>query len=377
MTQLLEIIIGEIRKRGAVSFEEFMRLALYCPVYGYYEKEEDTIGRNGDFYTSVSVGNLFGELLALQFAQWLVQCQSGTHPVQIVEAGAHRGHLARDILTWFQQNCSELSRSLQYIIVEPSPIRQKWQAGTVGEFGQQVRWISRITDHAPRITGVIFANELLDAMPVRRFGWDAQKERWFEWGITLKNDELAWARLELQATAGSAGLMQDAFAAFSDQPSSRLLQAFKDLALFPDGYTFEVGSEAETWWLEASTALGHGKLMAIDYGMTIEELISPARKDGTLRGYYRHQSTTDILSNPGEQDLTAHVNFSAVIAAGEARGLKTETFETQGQFLTRIAAHAWNGQSFQMNSSRARQFQTLTHPEHLGNSFRVLVQSRE
>jgi SAM-dependent MidA family methyltransferase len=112
--------------------------------------------------------------------------------------------------------------------------------------------------------------------------------------------------------------------------------------------------------------------------MTTEELVTPERKDGTLRAYYRHHPTSDLLANPGEQDLTAHVNFSALIAAGEANGLKTETFETQAQFLTKIAARAWKDDPLKQRSdSRARQFQTLTHPAHLGRSFRVLVQSRE
>jgi SAM-dependent MidA family methyltransferase len=135
--------------------------------------------------------------------------------------------------------------------------------------------------------------------------------------------------------------------------------------------------EAEAWWRDAALALEFGKLITIDYGMTSDELISPERKDGTLRGYFRHHVTSDLLANPGEQDLTAHIDFSALIAIGEANGLITERFETQEQFLTKIAMHAWQGEdSGHWNASRARRFQTLTHPDHLGRSFRVLVQSR-
>src|SRR5215468_7481866 len=141
-----------------------MRLALYCPVYGFYEKERDTIGRNGDFYTSVSVGKFFGELLAFQFAEWLLECQSGTRPVQIVEAGAHRGQLARDILSWFRHHRPEIFQRLEYIILEPSAPRQKRQAATLCDFTGKVNWLPRITHHATRFQGIIFANELLDAM---------------------------------------------------------------------------------------------------------------------------------------------------------------------------------------------------------------------
>jgi SAM-dependent MidA family methyltransferase len=360
-----------------------MRLALYCPVYGYYEKEEDTIGRNGDFYTSVSVGNLFGELLAFQFAQWLAECQSETRPVQIVEAGAHRGALARDILVWFRDHRPELFQSLQYWIIEPSSTRQKWQATTLADLGSRVSWLSRVTDHASRLNGVIFANELLDAMPVRRFGWDAKEKKWFEWGVTLKNGELAWTTLDRsrrREEADEAGVFEPPppHVGGYELPSFPPFEINEQLlSLIPDEFTFEICPEAEAWWQNAAHALGRGRLMTIDYGMTTSELVLPERKDGTLRGYYRHHATSDLLANPGEQDLTAHVNFSALIATGEANGLKTEKFETQAQFLTRSALRASEKQGFeQWIGKRSRQFQTLTHPEHLGRNFRVLVQSR-
>jgi SAM-dependent MidA family methyltransferase len=384
LTQLFEIISNEIRKRGAISFEAFMRLALYCPVYGFYEKERDTIGRNGDFYTSVSVGKFFGELLAFQFAEWLLECQSGTRPVQIVEAGAHRGHLARDILTWFRDHRPKLFQSLQYVVVEPSAVRQKWQAATLSEFAGKVDWRPRITDHATRFLGIIFANELLDAMPVRRFGWNATQKAWFEWGVTLKDGELAWTHLDCSRRREEADAAKDC-----DSPPPHVGGYLKSaasppfetneklLGILPDGFTFEACLEGQLWWQNAARALERGKLVTIDYGMTSDELISPERKDGTLRGYYRHHPTSDLLANPGDQDITAHVNFSALIAAGEAIGLKTETFETQARFLTKILLQAQNSESRdQWNAAQSRQFQTLTHPEHLGHSFRVLVQSR-
>lgn len=350
-----------------------MRLALYCPVYGFYEKEEDRIGRNGDFYTSVSVGNLFGELLAFQFAEWLLECQSGTRPVQIVEAGAHRGDLAKDILIWFRDHCPEIFQRLQYVIIEPSSIRQKWQSATLAAYGNKVIWLSRITHNASRITGVIFANELLDAMPVRRFGWDALKRTWFEWAVTLNNDNLAWARLDCSRRREEA----DGTPA-RQNPMCSPFEINEDLlAVLPHSFAFDTSPEAQIWWQNASRALEHGRLMTIDYGATSQELISPERINGTLRAYYRHHATTDLLANPGDQDLTAHVNFSALIVAGEANGLKTERFETQAQFLTNIVSRAQkNGPTQQWTPARARQFQTLTHPEHLGHSFRVLVQSR-
>jgi SAM-dependent MidA family methyltransferase len=150
------------------------------------------------------------------------------------------------------------------------------------------------------------------------------------------------------------------------------------LEVLPEGFTIEVSPAAQQWWRQAAMALESGKLVAIDYGQTADELLLPERKEGTLRAYYRHRASSDVLARPGEQDITAHVNFTAIRTAGESAGLKTERYETQAQFLTDIAAQAWReeGSSGEWTRERRRQFQTLTHPEHLGRSFRVLVQSR-
>ena len=118
--------------------------------------------------------------------------------------------------------------------------------------------------------------------------------------------------------------------------------------------------------------------MTIDYGFTADEMFSPSRTSGTLRAYFHHHVTDNLLANVGEQDLTAHVNFSAIQAIGESAGLTTESFSTQSQFLTQIAGRIWkNPETFdEWDASCTRQFQTLTHPEHLGRAFRMLVQSR-
>jgi SAM-dependent MidA family methyltransferase len=169
------------------------------------------------------------------------------------------------------------------------------------------------------------------------------------------------------------------------------------LAVLPDGYTIEISPAAESWWREVARVLGQGKLLTIDYGFAADELFSPGRMHGTLRAYFRHHASSDLLANVGEQDLTAHVNFSEIQKVGEACGLATEIFSTQSQFLTRILGKASKHKTFAelvsskrtvspksdgggsedgWTSAQARQFQTLTHPEHLGRAFRVLVQSR-
>jgi len=351
---------------GVLSFARFMELALYCPVYGFYEKETDNIGRDGDFYTNVSTGSLFGELLAFQFAEWLQEFKIQNSKFKIAEAGAHDGKLAKDILTWLQLHRPRLFEQIEYDIIEPSIHRQNWQRETLKEFSN-VRWFTEFKDlslaaRPSPLHGVIFSNELLDAMPVHRFGWDAKGKKWFEWGVALEGETFVWAKMQNSE---------------SDSPSSIFHLPPSLQAALPDGYIIEFSPDAENWWRDAAQALTHGKLLTLDYGFTQTELFSPARTNGTLRGYRAHHYVENILANPGEQDITAHVNFAAIQASGEQAGLKTEELISQSQFLTRVVERMTrNGKTFDWTPARARQLQTLTHPEHLGRAFRVLVQSR-
>ncbi|MHB8523287.1 MAG: class I SAM-dependent methyltransferase [Limisphaerales bacterium] len=364
MNDLSEIIRHQIASTGVLPFVSFMERALYHPTLGYYETGRQTIGRRGDYYTSVSVGTLFGELLAFQFAEWLAALPAGL--VQLVEAGAHDGRLAADVLNGLQSRRPEIMARLEYWILEPSARRRLWQEQTLAKFSGKIRWFADWNQFpSPGVCGIIFANELLDALPVRRFGWDAQAKMWFEWGVTVAGDRFVWARMPADG-------LPPVPSSILDLPSSSLL------ALLPDGFTVEVCPAAEAWWRQAAQALGSGKLLTIDYGLTGEQFFSPERSRGTLRAYRQHRASDDVLADPGQQDLTAHVNFSALQVAGESAGLKTEARRSQAQFLTPIAARTWAaGSGFgDWTSQRKRQFQTLTHPEHLGERFQVLIQSR-
>jgi SAM-dependent MidA family methyltransferase len=369
VSQLSQIIRAETALSGVLPFARFMELALYCPIHGYYEKQKDNVGRGGDFITSVSTGGLFGQLLAFQFAGWLEGLLIADCGLWIVEAGAHDGRLAGDILTWLQANRPELFARLEYCLIEPSTRRQIWQRETLKPFAPRVRWHSNFSElvgrdsiepESGKIHGIIFSNELLDAMPVHRHGWDAKNKRWFEWGVAIEGEKIVWARVRDNL-----------------QPSTFNLQPSGLESLLPDGFTIETSPAAESWWREAAGVLEYGKLVTIDYGFTGDKQFSPSRTNGTLRAYFRHHVSDDLLANVGEQDLTAHVNFSAVQKAGEKAGLKTEMFSTQTKFLTQILERTLADKSFgDWTPARTRQFQTLTHPEHLGRAFRVLVQSR-
>ncbi|HUA67176.1 MAG TPA: SAM-dependent methyltransferase [Candidatus Saccharimonadales bacterium] len=361
MRPLIEVIRREVAASGVLSFARFMELALYCPDYGFYEAKKDNLGRRGDFFTSVSVGELFGQLLAFQFAEWLEALRITNCELRIVEAGAHDGTLANDILNWLQAARPNLFEQIHYGIIEPSLRRQEWQKEKLEKFGSAVRWFSdfehlKLRAQSSKLAGIVFSNELLDAMPVRRFGWDATAKKWFEWGVAFEGEKFTWAKI---------------------WNSEFRIQNSELETVLPDGYIVEISPAAENWWREAASALGCGWLMTLDYGFTADELFSPARPRGTLRAYFRHHLADDPLANVGEQDITAHVNFSTIQAAGEAAGLTTQNLFTQTHFLIRILEKAIKDKSFgEWNVSRARQFQTLTHPEHLGRAFRALIQSK-
>lgn len=360
MTALTQIIRAEIAEVGAISFARFMELALYCPEYGYYEKESDTVGKGGDFYTSVSVGSMFGELLAFQFAEWLEKIPSDR--VQIVEAAAHDGKLALDILRWLKRWRPEVFRRIEYVVVDPSSRRRAWQEKTLGEFGGKVRWLN-LSDlnGAQKVCGIIFANELLDAMPVHRLGWDSTRCEWFEWGVVAKSVGFDWAKLPMTVEAKQLSELPDEL-----------------LEVLPDGYTAEICPRAEAWWLSAAQVLTDGKLVTLDYGSHNEAGLSPSHPNGTVRAFRRHKICEDVLADVGEQDITANVNFRSIQQVGEAAGLNTEAFASQVQFLAAIAGRmmASTPDSTAWTSQKSRELQTLIHPEHLGRAFRVLVQSR-
>src|SRR5690242_20151149 len=205
--QLSLLIRAEIQASGPLSCARFMELALYHPVYGYYRRSFQQIGCQGDFYTSVSVGPLFGQLLACHFSRAFDQLVSSglavkpqapparpgvvpslasvTHAqLHLLEAGAHDGKLAFDVLSWLQAHRPDLLSQIRYLILEPSPAMRQVQTKLLEPFIASVTWFDD-WEHlpVPALRGVIFSNELLDAFPVFRIGWDSDRHQWFEWQV--------------------------------------------------------------------------------------------------------------------------------------------------------------------------------------------------
>ncbi len=389
MTELGDIIRQEISVCGPISFARFMELALYEPTFGYYERQAKQIGCQGDFYTSVSTGPVFGELLAFQFADWLQELGSRTtsphhradevpatphspahsleSPFHIIEAGAHDGKLAHDILSWVNTHRTAFAEEMGYVIVEPSPARQSIQREMLSRFTHQLRWVPSLDKiPATSVTGVIFGNELLDAMPVHRIGWNSEEKRWFEWRVTYENGGFRWVPFEGPSETNSGASPYDCLTLPTELTS-----------VLPDGFTTEICPSASTWWKDAARKLKSGRLLALDYGLTQLEFFNPSRSKGTLRAYRHHQVSSDVLDDPGAVDITAHVNFTAVERAGVSAGLVTTFFDSQASFLMGIFKHTINDPArfAPWTPERLRQFKTLTHPEHLGHTFKVLVQA--
>src|SRR5690606_36951391 len=303
----------EIQRRGPVSFQRFMEVALYGPGCGYYESAERVIGRAGDFYTSVSVGPVFGFLLA----SWCARQFADFDRIDFIETAAHDARLARDILAALHDFHPETAARLHYRIVEPSPVRRGVQERALAAESFRVTWHAGLHEVPRPVRGVIFANELLDAFPVQLFEWDATTGRRCARGVPIPHGALAWCR------SGPAGPVEL-------PPELR--------SILPDRFLLERCPAADEWWRTAARLLGTGVLLTFDYGFEDELPVFPTHPEGTLRAYSRHRLSTSILASPGDQDLTAHVQLGRLRRIGEEEGLVTEALMPQGRWLGRIAA---------------------------------------
>jgi len=370
LSKLLEATIA--REGGAIPFARFMDLALYAPGLGYYERDRQRVGRDGDFQTSVTVGPLLGELLGFQCARWMADFDDGAGgPLDLVEAGAHDGRLAADVLGWFQAWRPAWISRLRLWLVEPSAVRRSWQEATLSPWRSQIRWVASLEElrrESGGIRGVFYSNELLDAFPVHRLIWHRNGQEWRELGVGRGLEgTFAWRDLPPSVVTEAAGDL----ARLSALPSGLL-------DVLPDGFTVDVSPAADSWWREAAATVRTGIFMTLDYGFEDDTPLRPEHPRGTLRAYRGHRVHPEVLGDPGSSDLTASVEFGRITAGGEAAGLQTVARESQRRWLTTVfqATLAPDAGFGLWDAARVRQFQTLTHPEHLGRRFQVLVQQR-
>ncbi len=360
-----------------ITFAEYMEWALYHPELGYYTTRALEMGVQGDFVTSAHVTADFGELLAVQFVQmWQILGQP--QPFTLLEMGAGQGGLARDILRYLQQHHGDCFASLDYAIAEKSPGLRTLQQQVLQDF--PVRWCNWDEVTPDSITGCCFSNELVDAFPVHR--------------VTLQDGQLAeiyvtTATLASSPSSATTPQFTDQIAPLS---TPQLAEYFPTIGLqFPapayeDGYTTEVNLAALDWMAAIAQRLHRGYVLTIDYGYLAPRYYHPARDQGTLQCYYQHRHHNDPYRWVGQQDITAHVDFTALQRYGEQAGLTTVGFTQQALFLMalglgdRIAALSnsnaiLTGQDLSQFLRRREALHSLINPMGLGN-FGVLIQSK-
>jgi SAM-dependent MidA family methyltransferase len=349
-------IIARIQAEGGISFRDFMALALYHPGLGYYSGARDPIGRDADYVTSPELSPIFGAMLGRQLREmWALLGSPATF--DLVEVGAGSGVLTRDILTWASRTAPGFFAAASYAIVEqhePAVARQRERLTTDG-LAEKVTWS---TELPPDITGVVFSNELLDAMPVHR--------------VAVEDGVLR----EIYVTHDG-----DRFSEELRDPATELSAYFDALGLLPaEGCRAEVNLEALDWMRAAASSLTRGFLLTIDYGYEAAALYAPWRTDGTLLAFYRQNPSTDPYARIGRQDLTAHVDFTSIRRAGETAGLTTLGLITQSQFLenlgiTEALATPPDSTNLEEYAARRRAITELLDPGGLGR-VRVLVQAQ-
>jgi SAM-dependent MidA family methyltransferase len=327
---LVEFMRQTIRARGPQSFAWFMQQALYHPEHGYYSSGRCKIGRKGDFFTNVSVGPLFGQLLAAQFSE-IWERLGKMNDFVIVEQGAHDGQFARDVLEFVQKRRPGLFDGLRYRIVEPFPILEEQQRRTLQAFGDKVEWRESLEP----FTGVHFSNELLDAVPVRLIRDGTEKLVGFD------GHKFVFVERQVEKTMFNQAALESID--------------------------------------EIAANLQRGYVIAIDYGFLDEEFERTAQ----VRAQHRHLDSP--FEQIGDADITMSVDWKSIVERAQANGLRVAGFTDQHHFLTGIISQLGRGgspgppagdwgQSPLPDSPKAkRELQTLLHPEMMGRAFQVLA----
>lgn len=353
MPTLAELIAEEIALGGPIPFRRFMERALYDPAHGYYASGRAAIGRGGDFLTSVSVGPLFGRLLATQFEEMWEQLDRPAR-FEVVEQGANNGDFAFDVLS-AARSAPDFFEALRYAIIEPFAVNRERQQTRLGDFAEKTAWHETLPA-LPRFTGVHFSNELVDAFPVHRV-----VHRGGQWR-------------EQQVATDATGALTWADGPLADPRLAAVVPHLPEV----EGYQTEINLEAPAWMEAVAGKLERGYVLVADYGYSRADYYLPERNDGTLAAYHGHRFSDDFLARPGEQDLTAHVDFTTLAQTGQSAGLTLAGFTDQHHFLAALGRSVFPDVTdpAQLTPERRKQqraFATLVHPTLMGRGFQFLA----
>jgi len=358
LSPLEQIIRQRLVEAGGIPFVEFMAGCLYHPEYGYYMAPRHRIGREGDFFTSSSVHALFGRLIGRQLRQmWDLL---GRGPFTVAEQGAGEGHLALDILNGVREEAPDFYAQLRYRLVEISPDNRARQAQQLAAHGERVEWCA--PQDLEGMEGCFLSNELLDAFPVHL--------------VEKRAGELR----EVFVVATEEGFAED----LRPPSTPQLAEHLRWLGTGPvEGNRAEVNLQAVEWVRDVGRMLRRGFVLTIDYGYPAEELYAPWRRGGTLMCYHRHASSDNPYQHIGTQDITAHIDFTALQRAGVEAGLATLWFGEQCRFLLALGfvEALLELQAGETDENRARALRltlkNLIMPDGgMGETFKVLVQGK-
>ena len=364
--ELIKIITDRIKNsiHDRITFAEYMELVLYHPTQGYYASSSERISQAGDFLTSPHLAADFGEMLAIQLYQ-IWQILGSPQLFSIVEMGAGQGLLAAQILDYSDRVYPDFFRSIDYVIIETAPAMIVAQKARLPDL--PVRWCEWHNLEDRSIVGCFLSNELIDALPVHQ--------------VTVVDRQLQ----EVYVTSGDKqDLFTETIAELSTPKLAQYWQLNKINLLsdrYPDRYRTEVNLVALSWLEQVARKLQRGYTISIDYGYTADRYYNPIRADGTLQCYYQHAYHNNPYLHIGNQDLTAHVDFTAIQNQGELFGLQTVGFVQQGMFLMalglgeRIATISTSGGDIQSLLRRRQNLHQLIDPMGLGK-FGVLIQSQ-
>jgi SAM-dependent MidA family methyltransferase len=363
ITQIITDYI-ENKPEKKITFAEYMNLALYHPECGYYSSGNAEIGKQGDFFTSSSLGKDYGELLTEQFFNtW--QIMDKTSHFDLVEMGAGLGFLAKDILDFLEQKYPDFFALINYIIIEKSPTLINKQQELLVNYNNKITWKTWENIDSNSLVGCCFSNELVDAFPVHK--------------ITIKNEKLQ----EIYVTVTDSGFTE----IIDDISTEKLTEYLKLVGInlpstdYPEGYQTEVNLAALDWLNLVNDRLKMGYLLTIDYGYTATKYYHPQRYQGTLKCYYQHRHHDNPYINIGCQDITSHVDFTALQNYGKILGLTNIGFTQQAMFLMalglgdRLDQLRRNTYNFQEVLSRRDALHQLIDPTGLGG-FGVLIQGK-
>ena len=378
-----------------ITFAEFMELALYHPELGYYATNRAQAGIQQDFFTSAHLGRDFGELLAVQFAE-LWEHLGRPQPFTLVEMGAGQGLLVQDILRYLHRHHFACFEVLDYVIIERSAelvAAQQTRLQTLLDGWGKLRWQSWEQIPAESLVGCWFSNELVDAFPVHQVV--VAEGRLKEIYVTvnplclLATGTQSPKMGDFEDVGGRASGSPQFIEVVGELSTPRLADYFELVGIdllkppYVEGYRTEVNLASLDWMTTVAQRLRQGYVLTIDYGYQAERYYRPSRSQGTLQCYYQHRHHNDPYAAIGMQDITAHVDFTALARQGERAGLKTMGFTQQGLFLMalgigdRIAALSQPEPDVTAQEilQRRETLHALIDPAGLGN-FGVLVQSK-